>query len=550
MQPDASVLMAAKRVGGLLGVIDIAQHDGRTRDADLAFEVRVQLFGGAGLDDLVIRIGEGDADGADTVIVLRGQAACRDALGQTVALADLHGGIVRLEEVVDLLLELNRQAVAAAEHALEAAEVRAFQLVRAQQRLKERRNAGDDVGLLLDEKLCIRRDVELRHQNAARAANQRGVNADAQTEAVEHGHDGEHLEPVDGGKTGRGNGLQAQRVEVHIGQQDALRGAGGAARVENRSALFGLLGVLGQEGIQLLSLTEEVLPPDVIAFALGVRVLPAGSQSVADGKMREQFIFDLCHDQLRLKIVELWKDRGNLAVELVERQNRLGLREVQIELDFARRGQGMDHVGDGADAVERVEAVDRLRAVRHADGDAVALLDAQCEICLCGGVDFLHELGIRRLFAHELIGVVLGILVGSCLDHFIDGLLRIFQMLRRVAVILEPGSGRGNAHLVCSSFRIDITPARFARPQLYRNCRKNATALRQFPRLAWNALLVEQPRNDGARDAHCALRAELLTAEAVDARLAVDDGELVLHRNCLCRTDLCALAAADAAAFF
>lgn len=46
------------------------------------------------------------------------------------------------------------------------------------------------------------------------------------------------------------------------------------------------------------------------------------------------------------------------------------------------------------------------------------------------------------------------------------------------------------------------------------------------------------------------LRAELLTAEAVDARLAVDDGELVLHRNCLCRTDLCALAAADAAAFF
>ena len=71
MQPDASVLMAAERVGGLLGVIDVAQHDGGTGDADLAFEVRVQLFGGTGLDDLVIRIGEGDADGADTVIVLR-----------------------------------------------------------------------------------------------------------------------------------------------------------------------------------------------------------------------------------------------------------------------------------------------------------------------------------------------------------------------------------------------------------------------------------------------------------------------------------------------
>ena len=148
---------------------------------------------GAGLDDLIIRIRERDADGADAVIVLRRQAGGRDALGQAVALTDLHGSIVRLEEIVDLFLQLDRHAVAAAEHALEAAEVCVFKLVRAQQRLKQRRDAGDDVGLLLDEQLGIGIDVELRDKDAACAANQGGMDADAETEAVEHGHDGEHL---------------------------------------------------------------------------------------------------------------------------------------------------------------------------------------------------------------------------------------------------------------------------------------------------------------------------------------------------------------------
>ena len=106
----------------------------------------------------------------------------------------------------------------------------------------------------------------------------------------------------------------------------------------------------------------------------------------------------------------------------------------------------MDHVGHRADAVERVEAVDGLRAVRHADRHAVALLDAKRHVGLCGGVDLLHEFRVRRFFAHELVGVVLGVFVGGGLYHLIDGFLRIFEVLRRVTVVFEPGSGRGNAH--------------------------------------------------------------------------------------------------------
>ena len=39
VEPDAAVLMAAERVGRFFGIIDVAQHDGRARDADFALEV-------------------------------------------------------------------------------------------------------------------------------------------------------------------------------------------------------------------------------------------------------------------------------------------------------------------------------------------------------------------------------------------------------------------------------------------------------------------------------------------------------------------------------
>ena len=127
----------------------------------------------------------------------------------------------------------------------------------------------------------------------------------------------------------------------------------------------------------------------------------------------------------------------------------------------------MDHVGHRADAVERVEAVDGLRAVRHADRDAVTLLDAERHVGFRGGVNLLHEFRVRRFFAHELVGVVLGVFVGGGLYHLIDGFLRVFEMLRRVAVVFEPGSGRGNAHwLFILSYCIHTCA--FCAPPLYR----------------------------------------------------------------------------------
>ena len=150
------------------------------------------------------------------------------------------------------------------------------------------------------------------------------MDADAEAEAVEHGHDREHLEPVDGGKTGGRNGLQTKGVEVHIGKENALRRAGRAARVEDRSAVFGLLRIFGKESVQFFALAEELLPPDVVALALGVRIFPAGRERIAKRQMREELVFNLGNDELCVGIVELRHDRGNFTVELVEGQNCFG----------------------------------------------------------------------------------------------------------------------------------------------------------------------------------------------------------------------------------
>ena len=418
-----------------LGVVDILEHDRRAGDADLAFEIRVQLLCRAGLYNLIIRIRERDTDGADAVIILRRQAGGRDAFGQAIALTHLHGSIVGLEEIVDLFLQLDGHTVTAGEHALEAAEVCVFKLFCAQQRLKQRRDAGDDIGLLFDEQLGVGIDVELRNKDAARAANQGGMDADAEAEAVEHGHDGEHLQPVDGREAGGSDGLQAQRVKVHIGQENALGRAGRAAGIEDGRAFISFAEHSRKGQVALFADALEFRPPDVIALFRGLGVFAACRQRVADCKVRIQLILNLSKQKLAFLVIKFGHDGRDLGIELVKREDALGMREIEIELDLPRSGKRMDHVGHCTNAVQAIERVQGLRAVGHTDGDAVALFDAHGEKRLRCLVDLLHELREGRLFAHEFIGRQLRIALCCGLDHLIDSLLRIRQMMRHITVI-------------------------------------------------------------------------------------------------------------------
>ena len=77
------------------------------------------------------------------------------------------------------MLELHGERIAAGEHTVQEAQIRVLKQIGPQEGFKQGRNAGDQIRLLFDQKLGIGLDVELRNQNAGRAADQGRVDADA-----------------------------------------------------------------------------------------------------------------------------------------------------------------------------------------------------------------------------------------------------------------------------------------------------------------------------------------------------------------------------------
>ena len=114
-----------------------------------------------------------------------------------------------LQESIHLFLQFRGQGVTAREDALQEAEVHPIQGIGAEQRLKQGGHAGDQVGFLLFQNFRIGFYVKLGHQNTSGPPDEGGVNANAQAEAMENGHDRQHLHPRHGGVAGGGNGLQA-----------------------------------------------------------------------------------------------------------------------------------------------------------------------------------------------------------------------------------------------------------------------------------------------------------------------------------------------------
>ena len=185
--------MLAQGLRGLLGVVNILHHDGGAGDEDLALLAVGQLLVRARFDYFVICIREGQTDAAFFGHVRRRQAACRDAFGKAEALANLNFCIVIVQELVEFLFKLNRQAVAAGENALERAEVGVVHARQAQQRFVKRGNAGDEVAVIFGYLLCIGLRGEARNENAAAALREHRVDAHAKAEAVEQRHCREHL---------------------------------------------------------------------------------------------------------------------------------------------------------------------------------------------------------------------------------------------------------------------------------------------------------------------------------------------------------------------
>ena len=89
----------------------------------------------------------------------------------------------------------------------------------------------------------------------------------------------------------------------------------------------------------------------------------------------------------------------------------------------------MHHIGDRADAVQRIEAVKALRDIRHAEGDPVACPDSHCEKRPRTALDPRNELFKTGFSAVEFIRRFLRRSDGNFFDHLKHGQIGIFQMI-------------------------------------------------------------------------------------------------------------------------
>ena len=334
IHPRQPVRVLPQRMRRLLGVVHVLLHDGGARQQDLALLAVGHLLVGVGSDDLDIGVGEGQTDGALLIDVGGGQAAGGHRLRGAVALPHLNDRVVVVQEPVELLLQLNGQAVAAGEHALQTAEVGAVHAGQPQQRLVQSGHTGDKVALVLHDLLGVALGGEPGDEDAPSALGQHGVDAHAQPEAVEQGHGGQH--PVAGTEHGiGGDDLLSQRVEVAVGQHDALGGAGGAAGVQDHGGVV-------KAPLHPVALVEaepghihKLPPPDDRRVLGDLLYLPPLGEHIARPDGAAQGVLHGGDDDV--------DDLGvlphvlELVVELIQRNGGGGLRGVQIELDLLLR---------------------------------------------------------------------------------------------------------------------------------------------------------------------------------------------------------------------
>ena len=262
------------------------------------------------------------------------------------------------------------------------------------------------------------------------------MDADAQAEAVEDGHDREHGATDNLLVAAGGDGLQGQGVKVQARQADALGGAGGAAGIENGGAVLSAPVVGGKCSCGLL----EGADPEDIAVVLGqLGELPRLRQGKAQLQCGIQLILNF-RDQEHCVALGAGNGLMDLPVEPIQGQYCLALGDVQVKADLLRGREGMDHVGHGAQTVHGVEAVQRLGRVGHTDGHPVTLADAQGVQRTGGTVNPLQESGVAGFAPHEFIGGQLRIGPGGLGHKLVDGQRRIINGLRHGTVKIEPWS--------------------------------------------------------------------------------------------------------------
>ena len=143
------------------------------------------------------------------------------------------------------------------------------------------------------------------------------------------------------------------------------------------------------------------------------------------------------------RLVKLGLNLRYLVIELIQRQNCLGMGCIQIKCDFLGGRQGVNHVGNGPDAIEAIKAVQRLGGIGHADGHPVTLADAHFVQSFGRGLNAAHKLGIGGFLTHKGIGNMVRLPLCRLLHQLVHGGMGIVNGGGGIAVIFQPGGGGG-----------------------------------------------------------------------------------------------------------
>ena len=127
-----------------------------------------------------------------------------------------------------------------------------------------------------------------------------------------------------------------------------------------------------------------------------------------------------------------------LVVELIQCDGSHTAGFIQIEFYLFFGGERMDHVGDAAHQIHRVEHVNGLWAVGQRYGHLVALAHADGLQRSCTAMDLPHHALVGRGFAHEIKGDVVGIRFGDGLHSGDHGAFKVVKVHGHTAQVVSP----------------------------------------------------------------------------------------------------------------
>ena len=341
VKPDFAVLMRPERIGRLLRLVEVAQHDRGAVNADLSLLTDRGLFRRPRPHDLGHHVGERYPDASLAVLVERRGHDRRHGFGEPVALQELDIPAPLPYNRFEPLLDRAGKGVGAAEGGPEAAQVGLLKDRVAAERLEQRRYADDEIRPLLLDQIGNDLRRELRNEDALSPAHERGVDADPKAETVEDRQD--RQDRIPSAQTAPHGDLHPLADEIVVGKHDPLRDACRSAAEQN-DGHFVRAHVRFRRG--RVDPPHEVLPPDDQPVLGHRRDFPPLGQVEADPLDEGQVIGDPAEDQ-RLEI-RLPLNLFELSEKGVEGQRKAAFGGVQVKFDLLGRRQRVNHAGHRA----------------------------------------------------------------------------------------------------------------------------------------------------------------------------------------------------------